>query len=253
MSSHALPPYHRDLSFHGPLSDERAARLVRSLGLLDDRHVVDLGCGWAELLLRALATSPSATGFGIDLHEEDIRQGRAAARERGLDERVELVVVDVAAWKGGPADVVFNIGASHVWGGEPVTHTENALTALADLVRPGGRALFGECFWRRTPTEEEYAAMEGTRGTRGQYRPLPDLVDLALEHGFRLGSLSEAGVDEWDVMENGIALAREEWLLNSPDAPDFEEVRERADRMRRFRTHGARDTLGFAYLTLIRV
>ncbi|WP_017585657.1 SAM-dependent methyltransferase [Nocardiopsis ganjiahuensis] len=249
MTSPELPPLHRDLVFHGPLSDQRAAQLVHSLGPLAGRHVVDLGCGWAELLLRTLAAEPAATGFGIDLDEEDIRRARANAEGRGLADRVDLEVGDVGAWQGEPTDVVFNIGASHVWGGEPVTHTANALTALADLVRPGGKALLGECFWRRTPSEEEYAVMEGTRG---QYRPLPELVDFALSHGFRLYSLSEATVAEWDVMENGVLRGREDWLLANPDAPGADAVRERADRMRRFRLHGARETIGFAYLTLLR-
>ena len=250
MTSPALPPMYRDLDFNGPLSDERAARLIHSLGSLEGHHVVDLGCGWAELLLRTLSTEPTATGFGIDLGEENIRHGRAGAEARGLADRAELEVGDVGVWKGVPPDVVFNVGAAHVWGGDPVAHTGNAFAALADLTRPGGRVLFGECYWRRPPSDEEIASMAVI--PRDQYRPLPDLVDFALSHGFRLYSLSEATVDEWDHFENGNAWGMEDWIRDDPGSPDFDEVVRRADAHLRLRLHG-RDLLGFAHLTLLRV
>lgn len=250
MTFPTIPPMHRDLDFNGPLSDERAARLIHSLGPLKGHHVVDLGCGWAELLLRTLATEPEATGFGIDLGEENIRHGRAGAEARGLADQVELEVGDAGAWQGEASDVVFNVGATHVWGGDPVVHTENALTALADLTRPGGRVLFGECFWKRPPTAEEITAMAVI--PRDQYRPMPDLVDFALSHGFRLYSLSEATVDEWDSFENGNAWGLEDWIRDNPDSPDFDEVVRLTDAHRRLRLYG-RDVLGFVYLTLLRV
>ncbi|MEU3019757.1 MULTISPECIES: class I SAM-dependent methyltransferase [unclassified Nocardiopsis] len=251
MTTPDIPPLYRDVDFNGPLNDERAVRLIRSLGPLEGRHLVDIGCGWAELLLRALATAPTATGFGIDLSEDYVRFGRANAEERGLADRVELVAGDAGAWRGGRADVVLNIGASHVWGGDPVTHTANALEALADLTRPGGRAVFGECFWKRPPTDAEMAAMPSV--PRAQHRPLPELVDFALSHGFRLIALAETTVDEWDEFENLHALGWEDWLAENPGSPDFDEVRDRADRHRHARVHGQRETLGFAYLTLLRV
>ncbi|GAB3719832.1 SAM-dependent methyltransferase [Nocardiopsis nanhaiensis] len=251
MATPAIPPLYRDLDFNGPLSDERAARLIRSLGPLEGRHVVDVGCGWAEFLLRTLATEPRATGFGIDLGEGNIRHGLANAEKRGLADRVELVAGDAGEWKGEPSDVVLNVGSTHVWGGDPVVHTANALEALADLVRPGGRALFGECYWKRPPNDAELAALEDVPWD--QYRPLPELVDFAVSHGFRLYAVEQATVDEWDVMENGNAKGWEDWLLENPDAPGADEIRARADGHRHFRLHGARETMGFAYLTLVRV
>ncbi|NYH55211.1 cyclopropane fatty-acyl-phospholipid synthase-like methyltransferase [Nocardiopsis arvandica] len=246
-----LPPLYRDADFNGPLSDDHAARLIRDLDSLEDRRIVDIGCGWGEFLLRALASEPTATGFGIDLGEEAVGHGRANARGRGLADRVELVAGDVGAWTGTRADVVVNSGASHVWGGDPVTHTANALEAVAGLLEPGGRFLFGECFWLREPTMEELEVMRDI--PRAQYRFLPDLVDFALSHGFRLRALSQASPREWDDFENRHARGREEWLLANPGSPDADEVRAGADRHREFRVRGTRETIGFAYLSLIRV
>lgn len=61
MVSPRIPPLYRALDFNSPLSDERADRLIRTLAPLAGLRVVDLGCGWAELLLRALAAEPAAS------------------------------------------------------------------------------------------------------------------------------------------------------------------------------------------------
>ncbi|TDQ50302.1 SAM-dependent methyltransferase [Actinorugispora endophytica] len=251
MTDPPLPPAYRNLDFNGPLSDAHAARLLRTLGPLDDRRVVDVGCGWAELLLRVLELAPTATGLGIDLDEEAVAHGRANAGRRGLADRVRLVASDAGAWQGAAADIAVNIGATHVWGGDPVEHTANALEALSAMLEPGGRLLFGECFWQRDPTDAELAAMYDT--PREQYRTTRGLVDLALSYGFRLRALSQAGLEEWDDFESGHAQGREEWLLENPDSPDADEVRAAADRHRVARIDGWREVMGFAYLTLIRV
>jgi SAM-dependent methyltransferase len=248
MTTPEITPLYHDVTFHGPLSADRAARLVDSLLPLDGGHVLDLGCGWAELLLRTLEAAPTATGTGVDLKEADIAHGRANAERRGLAGRVSLHVADVARWQPDrPADAVIVNGATQVWGGDPVQHTENALVAAKGLLRPGGRLLLGEGFWEREPTSAQLAAMPVPRE---QYRSLAGLVDHALEHGYRLLAAEQASLDEWDVFENGHGLAWERWLRANPDSPHAEEVRARADRQRTYRLHGWRGVLGLAYLTL---
>ncbi|KOV84333.1 cyclopropane-fatty-acyl-phospholipid synthase family protein [Nocardia sp. NRRL S-836] len=248
MTTPGITPLHADVTFHGPLSEQRAARLIDSLLPLDGGHVLDLGCGWAECLLRTLEAAPTATGTGVDRNEVDIAHGRANAEERGLAGRVSLQVADVAQWRPDrPADAVIVNGASQVWGGDPLQHTANALTAARELMRPGGRLLLGEGFWEQEPTGAQLAAMPVPRE---QYRSLAGLVDLALEHGYRLLGAEQASRDEWDVFENRHGLAWERWLRANPDSPHAEEVRARADRQRNYRLHGWRGVMGLAYLTL---
>ncbi|MFC0437451.1 cyclopropane-fatty-acyl-phospholipid synthase family protein [Kutzneria buriramensis] len=237
-----LPPLHDDLVFHGPMSSYRADLLIRSLGPLDGQHVVDLGCGWAELLLRAVAAG--ATGHGVDLDAEAIAHGQKRATERGLADRVTLEVGDAGAWSG-EADVLIVNGATHVFGGEPTDSTVNTLKAGRRILRPGGRLLLGEGFWEREPTAEQLAVMPMTRE---EYGSVAELVDLAMEHGYRLLWLSQANQDEWDEFESGHALARERRLL---ERPDDEEARAGADRQRTWRLKGWRGVLGMVYLTLV--
>ncbi len=248
MTTPEIAPLHDDLTFHGPLSEERAARLIRTLKPLDGAHVLDVGCGWAEFLLRVLEAAPTATGTGVDLDATAIAHAQANAEARGLLPRVSLQVADVAQWQPDrPVDVVVVNGASQVWGGDPLQHTANALTAARQLLRAGGKLLLGEGFWEREPTEEQLAAMPVPRD---QYGSLADLVDLAHTHGYRMLAVEQASLDEWDVFENGHALAWERWLRDNPDSPHAEEIRAKADRQRNYRLRGWRGTLGLAYLTL---
>ncbi len=243
-----ITPLYEDLDFHGPLSRARADQLIASLGPLGGRRVVDLGCGWAELLLRAVATEPTAAGFGIDLDAVAIEHGTANAKARGLAGRVVLEVGDAGSWAG-DADVLVVNGATHVWGGDPVEHTGNALAAAHELLRPGGRLLLGEGFWQREPEPGRLAA---AGIPRDQYRSLPDLVDFALGHGYRPLWITEADLAEWDEFESRHALGWERWLLANPGSPDAPEVRAAADRHRTAWLRGWRGLMGFAYLTLVR-
>ena len=62
MTDDDLPPRFARLAFHGPLSEARAARLVARLTRTAPATVLDLGCGWGELMLRILAAVPGAAG-----------------------------------------------------------------------------------------------------------------------------------------------------------------------------------------------
>jgi SAM-dependent methyltransferase len=237
-----IAPLHADLDFNSPLSDARVERILRTLQPLDGARVVDVGCGWAELLLRIAAAHGSVSAVGIDTDRAAIEHGRANAAARGLTDRVELHVEQARQWAAPAADVAICVGASHAWGG-----TADALDALRAMVRPGGRILLGEGFWLRAPTD---AAMAALGGDPEEFGSLADLVDLAVAHGLRPLAVSQASTDEWDAFESGYALARERWLLAHPDDPQAQRIRAEADEHRRRWLRGYRGVLGFAYLTL---
>jgi SAM-dependent methyltransferase len=226
-----------------PLSAERARRLVAELAARTPATVIDLGCGWGELLLRIVAAVPGAHGIGIDLYQPDIERGRANAAARGLSDRVRFIE-GPAEQNLSAADVVINVGAFHAFGG-----LVDALRALRPLINPGGRLLFGAEFWEQIPTAERLVHMSpGT--SADDCTDLAGLVDQIRDEGFRPMSIETATRGEWEEFESGLAADLEEWLLLNPDHPDAAKVRDRLDAQRDVWLRGHRDIMGFAYLTL---
>lgn len=231
------------LTFHGPLSAERADRLAAELAAPGPETVADYGCGWGEFLLRVLEAAPGAHGVGVDVHGPDIARARENAGNRGLTDRAAFVE-GPAADNATMADAVVNCGAYQAFGAIP-----EALRALRALVNPGGRLLFGAEIWDQAPTRRQLAAMwPGTTPETCLY--LPDVVDAAVEAGFRPLRVETATRGEWDEFESGLAAGAEEWLLANPDHPEAGQVRDRLDTHLSVWLRGHRDVMGFAYLTL---
>ena len=227
-----LPPWHDDLDFMSPLSTERAARIVRFLadGLVacdEPPLVLDVGCGWAELLLRVLEAVPAARGVGVDSGQGSIEHGRALAARRGLAERAELRCADARTGAPEKADAVICAGASQIWGppveaAQPLDYSA-ALSALRDLVPRGGRVLYAESIWTKPPTP---AAIAPLAGREDELVTLPELLEIAAGHGFAPLQVGQADLDEWDVFESGYAAPYARWLAtHAPDDPDAGEVR----------------------------
>jgi len=246
-------PY-ENLTFMTPLSEERADRLVGFL--TGDLHgtVVDIGCGWAELLLRAVAAAPDVRGVGVDTDAASIEHGRRLLDQRGLTDRVTLTCGDAKDHAPERADAVVCIGASQVWGpvedNKPLDYS-SALAAIRALVPRGARVIYGEGIWSRPPTAEAVAPLAGRLD---ELVSLAELVDLAVAQGFMPVAVHEASIDEWDHFESGYSACYAQWLAeHGPDHPDAAEVHARAARQRAGYFGGYRGVMGMAYLALLAV
>ncbi|MEV6824329.1 class I SAM-dependent methyltransferase [Amycolatopsis sp. NPDC051102] len=225
------------MRWNTPLSEPHADLLLDRMELAGG-HLADLGCGWGELLLRALGRAPDLRGTGIDTDGTGLARGRAAACERGLQERVKWVEADAATWDV-PAERAFCIGAAHIFGS-----TKAALEALTRVVLPSGRLLYGDGFWAAPPTP----AAQEIFGP--DLLALPDLLDAADAAGWRVLHLSTAGQLEWDDFESTSRAGWAEWLAAHPADPRAAAVREWLDRRLREYVRGYRGVLGFTYLVL---
>ncbi len=254
MDDTAGPPRMTQLNFHGPLSEDRAAKMIRRLTAeADTTTVLDIGCGWGEFMLRLLEAAPGTTGIGIDLNEEDLLRGRANAENRGLADRVRFVRESAVDTSHGPADIVLCLSAGHALSNaQPPESIAAAVHALRRLVTPGGRVLLGETFWQRPPSPGELSGM-WPGASPSDLPDLADLVDHAIAAGFRPAWIETASDDEWEEFESASKSDLEEWLATHADHPLAEETRDRVDRLRTMWLRGHRGVMGLAYLTLLPV
>jgi cyclopropane fatty-acyl-phospholipid synthase-like methyltransferase len=240
-----VPPSHdldnaryERMRWNTPLSEEHAVLLLSRLDIRPGASLVDLGCGWGELLLRAVDSAGATTGIGVDTDPEALARGRALAADRGLDGRATFIGGSADAWQQ-PADRVISVGAAHAWGG-----AEAALTAATRLVKPGGRLLFGDGCWERSPTDEAAKLFGDAVLTLSQ------LVECAQRASWRILHLSTADQREWDDFESSWRAGRQEWLLANPQDERAPTVRDELDTQLAQYVGKYRGVLGFCYLVL---
>jgi hypothetical protein len=248
------PPY-KSLTFMSPLSEDRADRLVRVIAEANPTTVLDIGCGWAELLLRVLTTCPRTTGIGVDSDSAVISHGLELAAERGLSERTRLIAGDATVNLPAQVDAVICIGATQVWNeqGAPLgpMNYRKAFLGIRSLVEQASHVVYGEGIWSVPPTSQATAPLGGRDD---EFQQLGELVELAVDCGFMPIAQHVADQDEWDHFESGYSACYAHWLSQHPrDHPDAPEVRERARRQRAGYFGGYRGILGMAYLELVAV
>ncbi|MGW3965386.1 SAM-dependent methyltransferase [Amycolatopsis sp. NPDC005003] len=223
------------MRWNTPLSDRHAELLLDRMQL-DHGRLVDLGCGWGELLLRAAARAPGLHAIGVDTDVTALDRGRTTAASRDL--AVEFTSSDAATWDL-PVERAFCIGAAHIFGS-----TKAALGALARVVRPSGRLLYGDGFWAAPPGPPALEIFGPDLLT------LPELLEAADGAGWRVLHLSTADQLEWDDFESTSRAGWAEWVMANPEDPRAPRVREWLDRRLRDYVRDYRGVLGFTYLVL---
>lgn len=248
-----LPPVSDYLEFLSPLSSDRADRLAQFMGRYAHGTVVDVGCGWASLLLRVLAASGQVRGIGIDLDRDALDHARNVAVGRGVGDRLELVAGKAMESLPARAHGAVCIGASHAWWTAEPSEPQSldylaALSGLRQLVEPGSPVVYGEGIWSSAPTE---AAIKPLGGRLDEFVFLPELIELARDAGFVVMHVHEASLDEWDAFESGFTAGYADWLIeNEADHPSYEAVQSRLSAQQEGYYRGYRGVLGFAYLCL---
>lgn len=242
--SDAPPPPGAQMFLNSPLAPALLDDLVGRATAHSPGTILDIGCGWGEVLVRLLEAAPAADGTGVDLSAPNISGAGRLAATRGVADRAKFLAADAAAVATDPADLVVCLGSYQAFGGAAA-----AAAALRERTAPAGRALVGIEFWSSRPSDAQLAAMwEGT--TREETLDLPTLFDVVTAAGWRALHLHESTMAEWDDFEFAHTAAREAWLTAHPEAPGAGALREELDAAHRRYLTGHRGVLGFATMLL---
>lgn len=232
---------HADHPIKSPLGDDSVSRLLERGLPRGDERVLDLGCGTAEWLLRALESRPHLRAEGVDVSEVALTQARQAASKLGVDDRLVLHHQEAADFVSAqPFDLVISVGATHAFDGLLPT-----LAAARRHLAPGGRVLIGESFWDRTPSPEAVEMF-------GDLHDLATTVDHVVADGWTPVHGHVSTRDELDAYEWACWGSLASWALDHPADPAAAQVLETATAQRSQWLHGYRDSFGFLCLVLRR-
>ena len=192
-------------------------RWSRPVALALGDHVLEIGCGKAELLVRLLTRWPGATAEGFDRNPWFLADGWAAAEAARADvtRRLSLIETDAPAVLIADRGVTMTVamGATGVYDGNQAA----TIAGLARATRPGGLVVFGDGLWIREPLASGLRAFGMARDE------LADGVDgfaaLGIEAGLEVEDVAVVSDAEWDAYETAYADAITTWAAAQPRRP----------------------------------
>lgn len=198
---------------NSPIGPARVDRLIREMTFDANQHVLDVGCGTGELLIRIVETH-GAKGLGVDRDEEKIVEARAAASRRLPAGAVEFRAQDAADvdLRDRRYDRALCMGSTHAFGLGQGAY-EHAILGLMQLVVSGGLILIGEPYWKQAPTPE-YLSLLGE--PVGIYRDHVENVLFAERKGLVPLYAAVSSDDEWDDFEWAHRRRHEETAASGP-------------------------------------
>ena len=138
-------------------------------------------------------------------------------------------------------DLAICMGSTHAFGAGDAAYP-NAIRELSRLVRPGGRLLIGETYWKQPPAQE-YLEMIGD--PVGTYRDHAANISFAEERGLRALYAVTSNEDEWDHFEWSHQLELDQKLRQDPDDPALTERLKRSRAWRNGYLRWGCTTMGF--------
>lgn len=215
------------------------------LGLGEESHLLDVGCGRAELMIRLLEQR-GGQGLGVDPNPAALAIARAEAERRLPAGRVAWAEgkFDHEQVEQASMDLAICLGSTQAFDG-----FESALWILRERIKPGGHLLLGEGFWRREPAQEYLDFLQCQVGDLHSHLVN---VRLAEEAGLEVLQAHEATEDEWTAYEDVYHAQIVAWCEANPDDPDAPGFRAHIEAWRAAYLSWGRTTLGFGVYLLKR-
>lgn len=239
---------HSNHSYLSPLSQYKARGLIRSLStdFAADDIVLDAGCGKATLLRDVLGMSP-ARGVGVDINQRFLIEARTAfAQEFPNDSRLSLINAPLLEHTRPDSGytAVLCVGSTHAFGS-----FDECLRVAFDWLKPNGRLLVAEGYWKQPPSQS-YLDVLG--GTADEFVSHAENAQRASKFGYNLLWTATSSDDEWDEYEGRYCNAMMQYLAANPDDPDAAAFSKRMQDWHSAYLQWGRATLGFGYYLLSR-
>jgi ubiquinone/menaquinone biosynthesis C-methylase UbiE len=232
---------HASHHFSSPVSPEMLDRVLALSGIERGWRTADLGCGPAAMALHL------AERYGVQVEAVDrspIMLDLARGRLKGHPSagRVSFTLAESSAWLASaePCDLLLAVGAGMLV--EGAASNAEQLKALARAVKPGGRLLWGETFWKTPPSEGLRAA---TGPVAALYASHADYVLAGEEAGLTPLYAAVSSDQDWDEYAWRYASAVEGFAAAHAGDPAAAAMRQRIAGWRRMYLAEGRDTLGF--------
>jgi SAM-dependent methyltransferase len=225
--------------YNAPLPPECVSWLCKALKVREKAHVVDLGCGWGQLLVDIVLHLPQSTGTGYDSDQSLIEHATAVASTFAIEDRITFSVADCTAVTK-PCDVLICMGSTHAW-----ACLEDALSSFKQTLRPEGQLIIGVPYWENSPSDAACHALGTTQDGLPSEMSLRSLVS---DSGFAITGFRASTLAEWDAFEIAWCASRVIWLRENPNHPDFAKHADQLEKHRAMWLDGYRTYLGFAVI-----
>jgi ubiquinone/menaquinone biosynthesis C-methylase UbiE len=232
---------HASHHFSSPVSVETLDRVLAVSGIVHDWRVIDLGCGPAAM------TAHLAGHYGVRVEAVDrsaimldLARDRLAGHPAG--DRITFHQAESMDYLGQaePCDLLMAVGCGMLVPGAADNTAQ--LQALAAAVKPGGRLLWGETFWKKAPSDMLRTA---TGPVAALYASHADYVAAGEAAGLTPLYAAVSSDQDWDEYAWRYSTAVEAYAQAHPDAPEAPAMRARIAGWRRLYLAEGRDTLGF--------
>jgi ubiquinone/menaquinone biosynthesis C-methylase UbiE len=232
---------HSSHHFSSPVSAETLDRVLALSGIERGWRAVDLGCGPGAMALH-LADRYGADVLAVDRSAIMLDLAKARAAEHPAGRHLSFQQAESADWlkSAEPCDLVIAVGAGMLV--PDATDNSAQLKALAGAVKPGGRLLWGETFWKKPPSEMFKAG-------------LGPVAQLYASHAAYVAAGEAAGLtplyaavssdQDWDEYAWRYSTAVEASAPERPDDAEAQAMRARIAGWRRLYLAEGREVMGF--------
>jgi SAM-dependent methyltransferase len=231
----------RYLELLNPTTPEKILMAGRVAGMRKGSRVIDFGSGFGEALV-LWAKAFGISGLGIDIRPAACERARAKIKAQGLADQIEIVCGNAGEYPVEPqsCDIAACIGATFCWKGG----FKEALRAMRQAVKPGGRLIVGEVHWLGSQVPPEYAQRESSITT--EY----ELLQMARAEGLEIIYVLHSSHDDWDHYESENWRGLSVWLDENPTHPQREDVLQHLHESQEEYLRYEREYLGWALYVL---